>query len=137
MEPQDFQFGIVEFILYVKDQQASADWYSRLFQKKPDLHVQGMTEFLLNPNCKLGLMPITGIEKIFNEQLTSPDRAIGIPRCELYLYVKELDQMVQHALDLGVRLISPLENREWGDRVCYFADPEAHIIAFAEKCKSI
>lgn len=22
--------------------------------------------------------------------------------------------------------------RDWGDRVCYFADPNGHIIAFAE-----
>lgn len=128
-----FQFGLLECILYVSDQEASTAFYSRLFAREPSLHVPGMTEFLLNPYCKIGLMSIAGIEKIIQNKLSSPRQAVGIPRCELYLYVEEIDHVYHHALDLGIMLISPLQDRDWGDRVCYFSDPEAHVIAFAKK----
>ena len=38
---------LIETILYVNDQQASADFYAELFRQNPDLNVPGMTEFKL------------------------------------------------------------------------------------------
>ena len=33
----------------------------------------------------------------------------------------------------NAKLICPVTDMDWGDSVCYFADPDGHIIAFAEK----
>lgn len=124
---------LIETILYVSDQQASADFYTKLFRQKPDLNVPGMTEFKLAENFKLGLMPNKGIAKILSGKTPYPDEGNGIPRCELYLYVDNIQSEFDNAAKAGARLISPLEDRDWGDRVCYFADRDGHIIAFAEK----
>lgn len=124
---------LVETILYVKDQQASADFYSKIFRKDPDLNVPGMTEFKLSANCKLGLMPNKGIAKILADHTPHPDDGNGIPRCELYFYVENIQTEFDNAVQSGAKLISPVENRNWGDKVCYFADLDGHILAFAEK----
>lgn len=124
-----------EIILYVEDQQRSAKFYSRLFRKNPELNVPGMTEFKLSENCKLGLMSNNGIAKILSNKTPHPQSGNGIPRCELYLTVDDLEAEFENALQSGAKLISPAEDRDWGDRVCYFADPDGHIIAFAEKLK--
>ena len=58
-----------EIILYVKDQQKSTNFYQTVFRKKPDLNVPGMTEFILNDFCKLGLMSNDGIAKIITPTL--------------------------------------------------------------------
>lgn len=124
---------LIETILYVKDQQLSTDFYTKLFRQQPYLNVPGMTEFKLAENCKLGLMPNSGIAKILSDKTPHPDQGNGIPRCELYLYVENVEQEFEHAGQSGAILISPLEARNWGDKACYFADPDGHIIAFAEK----
>lgn len=124
---------LIETILYVRDQRASTDFYRKIFRKEPDLDVPGMTEFMLAENMKLGLMPNRGIAKILGNTLPHPDTGTGIPRCELYLYVDDLRFEYENALKAGARLLSPPALRDWGDRVCYLADPDGHVIAFAEK----
>lgn len=124
---------LIETILYVKDQQASTDFYTKLFRQNPDLNVAGITEFKLSGNCKLGLMPNKGIAQILSDKTPHPDQGDGIPRCELYFYVGNIELEFENATKTGAKLISRIEDRDWGDRVCYFADIDGHIIAFAEK----
>lgn len=128
---------LVEIILFVNDQDSSTLFYQNIFRKKADLHVAGMTEFNLSDNCKVGLMPNKGIAKVLADKTPHPDSGNGIPRCELYLYVDNIQLEFENATKSGAKLISPIVDRDWGDRACYFSDPDGHIIAFAEKTKSV
>lgn len=125
-------FQILEIILYVNNQDESTAFYSKLFRRNPDLNVPGMTSFTLSENCKLGLMPNSGIAKILKDKMPHPDSGKGIPRCEMYFFVDDIHKEFDCALALGATLISSIEDRDWGDKVCYFADLDGHIIAFAE-----
>ena len=122
-----------ETILYVKDQKESTDFYQKIFRKPPDLDVPGMTEFILSESYKIGLMPNDGIAKILAGKTPHPANGLGVPRCELYFYIEDIQLEFDNALKCGARLISPISDRDWGDRVCYFSDPDGHILAFAEK----
>lgn len=124
---------LIETILYVSNQKASTEFYQKIFRKIADLDVPGMTEFRLAENCKLGLMPNNGIAKILADKMPHPNNGNGIPRCELYLYVENLQLEYDNAINNGAKLISKIENRDWGDKVCYFSDIDGHVIAFAEK----
>lgn len=126
------QIKLSETILYVCDQEASCNFYKKLFRKEPDLHVPGMTEFIISETCKLGLMPNKGIAKILGNNTPHPDTGTGIPRCELYFYVDDINLEFENAVKTGAKLISPIEDRNWGDKVCYFSDPDGHVVAFAE-----
>ncbi len=123
----------IEIILYVKNQQESTAFYAQILQKNPVLNVPGMTEFLLADNCKLGLMPNDGIAKILDKHTPHPSLGIGIPRCELYLHVDDIEKEFEHFLKSKAQLISPIEDRDWGDSVCYFSDLDGHIIALAQQ----
>lgn len=124
---------LLETILYVSDQELSRRFYEQLFRRRADLHVPGMTEFNLSAACKIGLMPNKGIAKILADKTPHPDEGNGIPRCELYFYVNDLEHEFANALASGAKLISPVLDRDWGDKVCYFSDPDGHILAFAQK----
>lgn len=124
-----------EFILYVNNQESSSRFYEAIFRTKPTLEVPGMTEFTLSETLKIGLMPNNGIAKIITPATLHPEKGNGIPRCEFYFYVENIELEFQNALQAGAKIISGIENRNWGDRVCYFADLDGHIIAFAEKIK--
>lgn len=123
---------LIETILYVSSQEDSCQFYRKLFRKAPDLHVPGMTEFRISENCKIGLMPNKGIAKILGDKTPHPDNGSGIPRCELYFYVEDIQLEFDNAVAIGAKLISEISDRDWGDKVCYFSDPDGHIIAFAE-----
>jgi catechol 2,3-dioxygenase-like lactoylglutathione lyase family enzyme len=127
------QIKQVEIILYVADQERSTAFYRKLLRLSPVLHVPGMTEFQLSDNCRLGLMPNDGIARILEGKMPHPDNGTGIPRCELYLSVSDIRREYENALLSGAKLISPVSERDWGDHVCYFSDPDGHIIAFAQK----
>jgi len=129
------QIKLSQFILYVSNQGESSKFYQKIFRKLPDLDVPGMTEFVISDYCKLGLMPNKNIEKILKDIMPNPETGIGIPRCELYFYVDNIQFEFENAIKSGAKLINSVSIRDWGDKVCYFADPDGHIIAFAEKNK--
>ena len=123
----------LEFILYVSNQEKSRDFYQILLQQKPSLDVSGMTEFTLNDFVKIGLMPNDGIAKIITPKLPHPTSGIGIPRCELYLQVDNIETIFEEAKQAGATEISPITLRDWGDYVGYISDFDGHIIALATK----
>lgn len=127
------QFDEVLMILYVSDQEKSKKFYAEILGIHPELHVPGMTEFRLNVQSKLGLMPNTGISNIICPILPSPELAKGIPRCEIYLKTKEANAIFNRAKKAGAKIIQEFTEMDWGDEVCYFADPDGHVVALAIK----
>lgn len=124
---------LYEIILYVADQHKSRDFYSVILNKKPSLDVPGMTEFTLTESLKLGLMPENGIAKILLDKTPHPSLGNGIPRCELYIVIDNLEETFELAKKAGAKEISSIQDRDWGDAVGYLADFDGHIIAFSKR----
>jgi uncharacterized protein len=121
------------FILFVRDQKQSADFWRRVLSSAPILDVPGMTEFPLGRDARLGLMPEPGIRRLLGAALPDPALARGIPRAELYLLVDDPTACHTRALEAGATEISPLAPRSWGDVAAYCLDPDGHLLAFARK----
>ena len=125
-----------EFILYVRDINVSTRFYEQLLRKKPKNLLAGKTYFLLTYIIKLGLVANDSMENIFTNTMPSPSTGVGIPRCELYLYVKDVMAEYLHAKKIGAKVISSVSLRDWGHLVCYIADPDGHVIALAQENNS-
>lgn len=121
------------FILYVKDQQKSAEFYSKLLCAEPTLNVPGMTEFTLSENVVLGLMPAKGIEKLLEQKVKAASSADDEVNAELYLMVAGIEQYCDRAVMLGAKQLSEVKIRDWGHKAAYFLDHDNYVIAFAEK----
>lgn len=119
------------FILYVKDQQKSTQFYEKVLGQAPALNVPGMTEFSLSSQTVLGLMPIAGIRRLLGDKLPDPENAAGVPRAELYLTVDDPDAFHRRALANGATELSPLSARNWGDEAAYSLDADGHVLVFA------
>lgn len=124
---------VVHFILYVADQGRSESFYAEVLGKRPSLSVPGMTEFELGGGAVLGLMPSRGIRSLLGEALPDPEQASGVPRAELYLRVEDAGSGHRRALAAGALELSPLADRDWGDRAAYSLDPDGHVLVFAER----
>lgn len=121
------------FILYVKDQKKSMEFYSKLLCTEPTLNVPGMTEFTLSKNIILGLMPANEIEKLLEQKVNVAEQANNKIKAELYLVVDNLDKYCRKAAELNAVQLSEIKARDWGDKAAYFLDPDNYIIALAEK----
>jgi len=124
-------FKSLHIILYVSNQELSAQFYTKLLEKEPILNVPGMTEFHLNEFTKLGLMPEKGIATILTN-MPNPTLANGIPKCELYLFVDDVKEIFKKAIKLGAKEINLPQERDWGDFVGYVSDFDGNILAFAK-----
>ncbi len=118
------------FILYVRDQAASARFYRAVLGVAPRLDVPGMTELELG-GAVLGLMPEAGIRRLLGDALPDPASANGVPRAELYLVVDDPASFHRRAIEAGAREISALAPRDWGHEAAYSLDPDGHVLAFA------
>lgn len=123
----------VNFILYVRDQEAATRFYQEALAIEPTLHVPGMTEFTLREGCVLGLMPEKGIKRLLGSEIPDPEASNGASRCELYLTVPDPEASLARAIKSGARLLSSLALRNWGDEAGYVMDPDGHILAFARE----
>lgn len=121
----------VHTILYVADQNRSRDFYMALLSLEPKLDVPGMTEFQLSDSHILGLMPEKGICRLLGEKIKDPSLATGIPRAELYFRVDYPDRYLSKAIELGAKELSPILERNWGDKAGYVMDRDGHVLAFA------
>jgi len=118
------------FVLYVRDQPASARFYTQALDVAPVLDVPGMTQLPLPGGALLGLMPEAGIRRLLGGSI-DPAAGSGIARAELYLVVADPAACHARALAAGARELSPLARRDWGDDAAYCQDPDGHVLAFA------
>ena len=121
------------FILYVKDQARSAEFYARVLDRQPSVNARGITKFTLSETCVLGLIPEAGVKGLLGSRLPNPAHASGIPRSEVYLYVENPSVFHRRVIEAGGYELSELAEREWGDRAAYCLDLDGHVLAFAEK----
>jgi catechol 2,3-dioxygenase-like lactoylglutathione lyase family enzyme len=121
----------VQFVLYVADQKRSSDFYEKLLGYEPVTSAHGMTEFLMNEGCLLGLMHEEGIAKILSDKTKHPAQGNGIPRCEIYLLVDDPAAVHSLAVQLGAKNVSDVAPRDWGHNAGYVQDFDGHIVAFA------
>jgi len=98
------------FILYVKDQARSREFYAITLGLVPRLDVPGMTEFGLSAGCVLGLMPEKGIKRLL-PGLPDPEKRVGAG-AEVYLIVADPAVYHARALAAGAVEVSPLEPRD-------------------------
>lgn len=45
----------------------------------------------------------------------------------IYLYLKDVDDIVERALAAGARVLTPLADQFWGDRMARLVDPAGHV----------
>lgn len=116
-------------IIYAAAQTESRNFYARVLDSQPSLDVPGMTEFTLNGETKLGIMPCAGIQRLLGSGLPPPAKGA---RAELYLVVTDAASYHARALANGASELSELQPRDWGHTVAYSIDADGYVLAFAE-----
>lgn len=84
-----------------------------------------------------GLLRIGGeMIMIEGEWPTLPSRAPapdGASPVVIFVYVPDVDATVERAVANGARVLVPLQNQFWGDRIAWFMDPAGHVWTVASR----
>jgi PhnB protein len=67
---------------------------------------------------------------------TLPSRAPtpdGTSPVVIFVYVQDVDQVVERAVARGAKVLVPLQNQFWGDRIAWVMDPAGHVWTVATR----
>jgi uncharacterized protein len=124
----DVNLGLV--ILAVDDLPRARAFYLSAFGWEVEVDLPVYVELRLPAGMRLGLYQRAAFGRNVGEM--PPGVAAGaLATTELYLRPDDLEATVSRLLAAGARTLRPLELRDWGDEVAYFADPEGTVIAVA------
>lgn len=62
-----------------------------------------------------------------------PPRLDGSSPVVLYVYVDNVDDTVARAVAAGSKIVLPIENQFWGDRIAWVMDPSGHMWTIASR----
>lgn len=51
----------------------------------------------------------------------------------IFLYVPDVDRVVERAAAWGAKVLVPLQNQFWGDRIAWLLDPAGHVWTVAQR----
>ncbi len=68
---------------------------------------------------------------------TSPPGELGGTSASVFLYVEDVDAVVQRAVDAGATLTMEVSDQFWGDRFGAFRDPFGHVWSVATHVEDV
>ena len=111
--------------LAVEDAKAAIDFYKRAFGATERLAMDGPGGTIAHAELQIGDSMIM-LSDPFPQSTIRPPSERGGPTSSLFVYVDDVDAVVQKAVDEGATLASPVENQFWGDRWGTVTDPFGH-----------
>src|SRR5919199_4785888 len=73
------------------------------------------------------------IESEWPEVTNRAPPADGSSPVALYVYVADVDRVVERAVAAGARVLMPPQDQFWGDRTAWLFDPSAHVWTVASR----
>ena len=84
-----------------------------------------------------GLLKISGEMVMIEGEFPSvPSRAPNLDGSSpvvIFVYVPDVDSTVARAVANGAKVLMPLQDQFWGDRIAWFSDPAGHVWTVASR----
>ncbi len=111
--------------LVVRDAAKAIDFYKKVFGAEERMRMPDPNGRIIHAEIKIGDSVIFLSEEIPNMGGKSP-QSVGAYTGAVYLYVPNVDEIHQRAVDAGAKSAGPVSDMFWGDRVGHFVDPSGH-----------
>ncbi len=124
----------MQVILAVTDLARSMDFYERAFAWPRNLRIDYANYVELQPpdGGAVGLYQRDGFAGEVGAAPVEIDDGRVSP-AYLYFRVEDVEATVAAIEAAGGRPLSPLVERAWGERAAWFADPDANVVAVAQR----
>jgi uncharacterized glyoxalase superfamily protein PhnB len=101
------------------------EFYKRAFGAKERGRMPGPGDTIAHAELEIGDSVLMLHDPLPQSQLKLP-KELGGTSVGIFLYVEDVDEVVQQAIDAGATVTMPVEDQFWGDRFGVVADPFGH-----------
>jgi PhnB protein len=127
MPPQPVPEGYHTLTPYlaVEDAAEAIEYYKRAFGAKERVRMDAPGGKIGHAELEIG-DSLVMVSDPFPQSSTKPPKELGGTSASVFMYVEDVDSVVQDALDAGATVTMPVEDMFWGDRFGTVQDPFGH-----------
>jgi PhnB protein len=118
-------YNTINPYIAVEDATKAIEFYKRAFGATERSKMEGPPGKIAHAELAIGDSVIM-LSDPFPQSKVKPPKEIGGTTVSLMVYVEDVDEVVQQAVDAGATITMPVENQFWGDRFGQVEDPFGH-----------
>jgi PhnB protein len=122
--------------LEVDDAEAAIDFYGRAFGAKERGRMQGPDGKIAHAELEIG-DSVVMLSDPFPQFVTKPPKELGGTSVGVFMYVEDVDEVFQRAVDAGANATIEPEDQFWGDRFGAVTDPFGHAWQIATRVEDV
>jgi PhnB protein len=122
--------------LYIRDAARAIEFYQQVFGAKELFRMDAPGGKIGHAEIIIGNSHIMLADECTEADAQSPQTIGGSP-VGLLLYIEDVDAVAESAVAAGAKLLEPLEDKFYGDRMGKFEDPFGHIWAIATHMEDV
>jgi PhnB protein len=111
--------------LAVEDATAAIDFYQRAFGAKERVRMPGPDGMIAHAELEIGDSKVM-LADPFPQASTRPPKELGGTSVGVFVYVENVDEVFQQAVDAGATATMEPDDQFWGDRFGSVTDPFGH-----------
>jgi PhnB protein len=111
--------------LAVDDASAAIDFYQRAFGAKERVRMHGPDGMIAHAELEIGDSKVM-LADPFPQASTRPPKELGGTSVGVFVYVENVDEVFQQAVDAGATPTMEPDDQFWGDRFGSVTDPFGH-----------
>jgi PhnB protein len=116
--------------LAVDDAAAALDYYTRAFGAEERVRMHGPDGKVGHAELQIGDSKLMLSDPI-PQSSTKPPKEIGGTSASVFMYVENVDAVVEKAVEAGATVTMEVEDQFWGDRFGTITDPFGHVWSIA------
>ncbi len=122
--------------LAVEDAAAAIEYYTRAFGAKERVRMDAPGGKIGHAELEIG-DSVVMLSDPFPSSSTRPPRDLGGTSASVFLYVEDVDAVVQRAVDAGATVTMEVADQFWGDRFGTITDPFGHVWSIATHVEDV
>jgi PhnB protein len=118
--------------LAVDNAAKAIEFYKRAFGAKERGRMPGPGDTIAHAELEIG-DSVLMLADPFPQSSVKPPKKLGGTAVGIFLYVEDVDEVVQQAIDAGGTVTMAVEDQFWGDRYGTVTDPFGHVWQIATR----
>ena len=111
--------------LAVDDAARAIDFYTRAFGARERARIEGPGGMIAHAEIEIG-SSVVMLADPFPQSTRKPPKELGGTSVGVFIYVEDVDAVVERAVDAGATVTMPVDDMFWGDRYGKVTDPFGH-----------
>jgi PhnB protein len=136
VKPVPEGFHSVTPYLFVRSAASAIDFYKNIFGATEIMRMPGANGKIMHAELRIGDSIVMLADENPQTGVMSP-QTIGGFSVGMHLYVENVDQVIQKAVESGAKLLRPIKNQFYGDRSGSILDPFGHMWSVATHVEDV